>query len=48
MKELSPPWHMPSVNRAGAGAGLLGQLERRIGKPGETRRRKVTGLSRPL
>ena len=45
MKELSPPWHRPSVKCAGAGEGLLGQLERRIGKPGETRRRKVTGLS---
>ncbi len=48
MKELSPPWHRPSVKCAGAGEGLLGQLERRIGKPGETRRRKVTGLSRSL
>ena len=34
MKELSPPWHRPSVKCAGAGEGLLGQLERRIGKPG--------------
>ena len=42
MKELSPPWHMPSVNRAGAGAGLLGQLKgasANPGKPGDAKLR---------
>ena len=44
MREATPPWRFPPASRAGTGAGPWRRPERRIGKPGEIRRRKVTGL----